>query len=261
MLIIYFAAALLATALGGMTGMGGGVIIKPVLDMLGHFDVASISLLSSATVFVMSAVSLLKQQKSPDKPSVSMVVPLAAGAAAGGILGNMLLNTLISSNADTSRITVRQNITLAALVLAILVYMQLKHKLPSPGLSGIAPSALTGLFLGAVSSFLGIGGGPINVSAIIYIFGLTTKSAAICSLLIILFSQSARLLTTALGGGFGSYDLSMLPVMLAGAVIGGYIGGVILGRVSAKTADTLFNSAQAVVLCMCAVNIVRNWSV
>ncbi|HLQ75126.1 MAG TPA: sulfite exporter TauE/SafE family protein, partial [Alloiococcus sp.] len=56
--LIYFAVGLIATIFGALAGLGGGVIIKPVLDLLGDYDVGTISVLSAATVFSMSVVSL-----------------------------------------------------------------------------------------------------------------------------------------------------------------------------------------------------------
>ncbi len=37
--IIYFLLTLFATSVGSLTGMGGGVIIKPIMDVMGDFDV------------------------------------------------------------------------------------------------------------------------------------------------------------------------------------------------------------------------------
>ncbi|MGB4608662.1 MAG: hypothetical protein GX243_05760 [Tissierellia bacterium] len=49
--ILYFLITLFATTLGSTSGMGGGVIIKPVLDAFGHYDIETISVLSSVSVF------------------------------------------------------------------------------------------------------------------------------------------------------------------------------------------------------------------
>ena len=59
--ILYFLIAIGATTVGSLTGMGGGVIIKPLMDVLHHFDVETIGVLSSITVFSMSIVSIGKQ--------------------------------------------------------------------------------------------------------------------------------------------------------------------------------------------------------
>ncbi|MCH1969832.1 hypothetical protein [Romboutsia hominis] len=61
--IIYFLVGIIATTIGAISGIGGGVIIKPVLDTLGNYDISTISILSSFTVFSMSIVALLKSIK------------------------------------------------------------------------------------------------------------------------------------------------------------------------------------------------------
>ncbi len=50
--LLYFFIALICTFAGAITGMGGGVVIKPVLDLMGDFDSASIGALSSITVWL-----------------------------------------------------------------------------------------------------------------------------------------------------------------------------------------------------------------
>ena len=46
---------------------------------------------------------------------------------------------------------------------------------------------LIGVFLGIMSSFLGIGGGPINFVVLFFFFSMSTKIAAENSLYIIFF--------------------------------------------------------------------------
>ncbi|MEG2119590.1 MAG: sulfite exporter TauE/SafE family protein, partial [Pseudoflavonifractor sp.] len=66
-LLLYFLIAIGATTAGSMTGMGGGVIIKPLLDLLHGFDVETIGVLSAITVFAMSVVSIGKQMLAKTK--------------------------------------------------------------------------------------------------------------------------------------------------------------------------------------------------
>lgn len=70
--VLYFLIAIGATTVGSLTGMGGGVIIKPLMDVLHGFDVQTIGVLSSLTVFSMSVVSIGKRcwpvPKSPSAP-------------------------------------------------------------------------------------------------------------------------------------------------------------------------------------------------
>ena len=90
-MVIFFLVALGASAVGAICGIGGGVIIKPVLDLLHLETVPTISFLSGCTVLTMSCYSVGKSLLAGEK-SVSLDVgtPLAVGAAAGGLLGNQL---------------------------------------------------------------------------------------------------------------------------------------------------------------------------
>ena len=53
-MILYLIVALLATLLGSAAGMGGGVIIKPMMDLLGDYNVIEISVFASITVLCMA---------------------------------------------------------------------------------------------------------------------------------------------------------------------------------------------------------------
>lgn len=255
--IVYFVITFLATLLGAVTGMGGGVLIKPILDMLGHYDVASIAMLSSVTVFSMSLVALFRQREAVKQLQVKRVVPLSAGSVAGGIAGGMLFNFFVADTKELDTVTITQNAVLAVLVMAVVVYTRNKNKLPSFHAEGWIPALCTGLFLGIVSSFLGIGGGPINVAVVVFVFSLSIKSAALYSLTIILFSQATKLIYTAVFDGFARYDLHMLPVMLIGAILGGFVGGSIARRLEHDKTDKLFQYAQIAVLAICVINILR----
>ncbi len=258
-LLLYFLIALFATTVGASTGMGGGVIIKPVLDVLHQFDVATINLLSSITVLAMALVSVLKHIRSKTKIEAAIALPLAFGSIAGGLLGDYAITTAISFFAADKAVLLLQNCILALIIIGVFFYIQNKEKLPTLGLRGVFPSLATGLFLGAVSSFLGIGGGPINVALIIFVFSYPTKTAAVSSLVIILFAQLAKLGAMAAAGGFGEYDLSMLPVMVAGAVAGGWCGSMLHTALPEKKVDFLFNAVQILVFCICIFNILRNF--
>ena len=57
---LFLAVSLLASVAGAICGIGGGVIIKPVLDLFGLASVSTISFLSGCTVLSMSAYSVGK---------------------------------------------------------------------------------------------------------------------------------------------------------------------------------------------------------
>lgn len=49
--IIYFLIIIIASGLGSISGMGGGIIIKPLMDSFGYHSVSDIAFYSSFSVF------------------------------------------------------------------------------------------------------------------------------------------------------------------------------------------------------------------
>jgi len=254
----YFLVALLSTMAGSIAGMGGGVIIKPVLDALRHYDVETIGVLSAITVLSMSMVSVVKQWLQGMKLDPSTACPLVIGSIIGGAIGQALLKSIIAVTAAGSSVTAIQNLILIIMILGVFLFMKNKTRVKSLTLKGLIPSVLTGGFLGVTSSFLSIGGGPINVALLIFIFSFDTKMATVYSLMVILFSQISKLAGIAVTTGFGGFTLDMLPAMVIGAVAGGFIGAGLNKRLSEKTVEICFNGVQLIVLAIAVFNIMTN---
>ncbi|MDE5990516.1 MAG: sulfite exporter TauE/SafE family protein, partial [Clostridia bacterium] len=117
---------------------------------------------------------------------------------------------------------------------------------------------LIGVILGILSSFLGIGGGPFNVAVFILLFSMELKEATFASIVTIMFAQIAKVITILASGGFGSYDLSMLPYMAVAGVLGGLIGSFVAKKLSEKVTAVAFNVMQLTVIGICIVNIATN---
>jgi len=256
--LLYFLIALVATTIGALTGMGGGVIIKPALDALGGLDAADIGILSSVTVFTMSLVSAAKQARQKAAIDLKMAVPLAIGSLVGGLAGERILLAIIDALHANSLVVIVQNSCLALLIIAVFFYMGKGERRPALNLRGILPALLAGVLLGTISSFLGIGGGPINVALIIFLFGCGIKTAAVCSIITILFAQASKLAFVLASGTFFSHDLAMLPIMIVGAVIGGWAGSRFNKTLPEKTVEKAFSGVQVLVFIICMFNIVRN---
>ncbi len=257
--VVYGLIAIISTTVGAMTGMGGGVIIKPVLDIFGHFNAATINQLSSLTVLIMSVVSVGRMIAAKTRIEFRKAVPLALGGLVGGNVGKAALSAVLVATGAGKQTLVVQNIVLALLIIPIIYLMRHKETMPRLNWRGMGAAFVVGLFLGIFSAFLGIGGGPFNVVGIMIVLGIDTKMAALYSLFIILFSQAAAATTTWLTTGFAMYNLAMLPVMAVGAVAGGLIGAHLHKRFSTGKVETMFNIVQIVVLLLCLVNIIRNW--
>lgn len=85
---LYLIVAFCASAIGAICGMGGGVIIKPTLDLFQLDSVETISFLSSCTILSMTAYSVCRGWIAGDsKVNVRISTPLALGSVVGGVLG------------------------------------------------------------------------------------------------------------------------------------------------------------------------------
>lgn len=201
--LLFLVVSLLASTVGSICGIGGGIIIKPVLDLLGLASVPAISFLSGCAVLSMSCYSVGKGLLAGDGGvELRSGTPLAIGAAAGGVAGKQMFTAIKSLFANPNGVGAVQAACLTVITLGTLLYTLKRksistHRISSPVLCGVI-----GLALGICSSFLGIGGGPINLVALGFFFSMETKTAAANSLYIILFSQAASLLMTIRTFGF-----------------------------------------------------------
>ncbi len=66
-MIIAFLISFMACIVGAICGMGGGVIIKPVLDFIQFGSASTISFMSGCTVLAMTAYSVGKSLISGEK--------------------------------------------------------------------------------------------------------------------------------------------------------------------------------------------------
>ena len=237
MVFVFFAVSILSSIAGSICGIGGGVIIKPVLDAVGIMSVSSISFLSGCTVLAMSLVSVYKNIKAGTANlNMKIATALAAGAAAGGVAGNEELLVML------------QALVLIVISLGTLVYSLYKKSIHTRTCGQIWVCLVIGLLLGIMSSFLGIGGGPINLVVLGYFFSMTTKEAALSSLYIIMFSQITSLVQTCVTGTIPEMEISYLVCMIAGGILGGTIGSKVNKKISDAGVDKLFIFLIAVIV-------------
>ena len=108
-----------------------------------------------------------------------------------------------------------------------------------------------------MSSFLGIGGGPINLVVLFYFFSMETKTAAQNSLYIILFSQITSLLTTLITHSVPEFTLPALVLMIAGGIGGGIAGRTLNKRMSNRAVDKLFLVLMGIIILISIYNAVH----
>ncbi len=247
--MLNFIISFLSSVAGAICGIGGGVIIKPVLDMFGAGSVSAISFLSGCTVLSMSCYSVGKAMIAGDSQvNLKTGTPLAIGAAVGGVVGKSMFNTVKAMFANPDAVGGVQAICLAIITLGTLVYTLKKQSIRTRKISGTAICLVIGLMLGICSSFLGIGGGPINLVVLYYFFSMDTKTAAANSLYIILFSQITSLLSTLITRTVPDFELITLVLMVAGGILGGIIGRKINKKIVSATVDKLFIFLMVIII-------------
>lgn len=255
---VFFLVSLCASVVGAICGIGGGVIIKPVLDLLHLETVSTISFLSGCTVLSMSCYSVGRALLAGERRvSFATGTPLAAGAAAGGLLGSRLFTAVKAMFADPNAVGSVQAVCLAVVTVGTLVYTLCRARIPTRRVESRPVCGAIGLALGCMSSFLGIGGGPINLVVLYYFFSMETKTAAANSLYIIFFSQLAGLLSNIVSGSVPPFRPMALALMVAGGIGGGMIGRSLNRRMDDRAVDRLFIALMAVIIGISVLNSVR----
>ena len=255
--MLFFVVSLLASTAGAICGIGGGVIIKPVLDMLHLETVTTISFLSGCTVLSMTCYSVGRSMLAGERRVAPRTgTPLALGAAIGGLLGKQLFTIIRGFFENQNRVGAVQAACLAVITLGTLIYTVNKDRIPTKEVQSPVACVVIGLALGVMSSFLGIGGGPINLVVLFYFFGMDTKTAAANSLYIILFSQLASVLATIATRAVPPFQWTTLLLMAAGGIGGGVAGRALNRRMDEKMVDRLFIGLMAVII---GISIYNGW--
>lgn len=247
---------LAASTIGGICGVGGGVVIKPLLDATGIMSVSTLSFLSGLTVLTMACVNVLKSRKS-NELDAKRSIPLGIGAAVGGVSGKYLFDFIKRAVGNDKLVGGIQAIVLGVMVLGTLLYVLNKAKIRSKNIQSPAAAVIIGLLLGIASSFLGIGGGPMNLAVLYYFFSMDTKKAAINSILVILMSQIASLLFSLASRTVPDFSWGMLIAMAGAGALGGFLSSMLHKKLSAGLTDKLFIGLLIVILFICGYNAVR----
>jgi uncharacterized membrane protein YfcA len=258
--IFYFLISFLSSIVGAICGIGGGVIIKPVLDMLQMGSASTINFLSGCTVLSMSLYSVVKMLRGGEKRvDIATGTPLAIGAAVGGLVGKALFNLLKSQFENGGMVSGVQATVLGVITIGTLLYTVFKAKFHTKQCKGLFLCLIVGLLLGIMSSFLGIGGGPINLVVLGFLFSMDSKTAAANSLYIIVFSQFASLAATVVGGDIPEFAPWALVLMVAGGIGGGIVGRALNRKMDNRAVDKLFIALMSVIIFICITNAVRGF--
>ena len=203
-----------AGILGSMIGLGGGIIIVPILTFFGFppTDAASNSLFAAFSNSVASTISYSKQKRI----EYSLGLKLGLIAIPGTILG-----AIISTDAAPDLF----KILFGFILIASSVYIFLRKQIESRDkiISKQLIIFIIGIsfFAGIVSSFFGIGGGIIFVPLMVVGMGMSMKKAAPTSQLILLFASLSGIIVHSI---LGHPDFLQSGFLAIGSFFGGLVG-------------------------------------
>ncbi|MGI6608834.1 MAG: TSUP family transporter [Erysipelotrichaceae bacterium] len=242
-ILIIVLVSFLSSVAGSICGIGGGMVIKPVLDSIALFDLATVNFLSGCTVLTMSSFnvisSFIKKENTIEIRNSSL---LAFSSIWGGLSGKYFFELFQNYFTNQSYASAIQSLILLLINLSSLIYTLNKDKISTLKITSTFYIVVIGFLLGFMSSFLGIGGGPINIIILQHFFSMSNKTAAQNSLYIIFFSQLASLVPSFFTGNFTDVPLPVFYCMTGCGLSGALAGKYISRKISGKNVNTLFIS-------------------
>ncbi|MFI6985927.1 sulfite exporter TauE/SafE family protein [Embleya sp. NPDC050154] len=227
LVLALIAGAVIGLALGALGG-GGSVLAVPALIYLLGFTPAAATTASLIIVAATSATALYAHARDGH-------VAWKAGSlfAAAGIIPAYLAGAASSHVPEAA-------LTTAFAVIAALAALRMLRPSPSEPASRTRPGKAVGAGagLGAVTGFLGVGGGFLAVPALVGVLGLTMRRAVGTSLLVITVNSLAAL--TARAGSGGGLDWALIGPFTGAAILGAWDGKRLSAKVSGNSLQKVF---------------------
>lgn len=256
MRIILAIVAVFASIIGALTGVGSGIILKTFYDLVNAGNVLAIGFYSTIMVFTMCIVSILKQVKHGFKFNLGFLISISLSSILGGYLGNELLN-IAAAGMPEKLVKLVQSIILFATLVYLTIYTRKSaHNDKKPN-ENIVLAFFVGLFLGAISIFLAIGGGPLNVSLFVIIFHFTMKQSSVYSIATVFFSQITKIISIVASAQYQMFDMKMIPMLIIASIIGGYIGTVWNQKISSAKLESLYTVFMIAITAITGFNVIH----
>jgi len=224
--------AVLISILFSLLGLGGAIIYTPLFFWLG-FDLLtaiSMALFLNMITTASASITYLKQQIVDKK----FAYPLVSTSIIGALLGSYLANKV-----EMRIIILFLSAILLIAALRILFFNNIGYRVKQAGNKKILAGAGLAFIIGAISSFIGIGGGTFIVPLLL-ILGFEMKNAVATSAYIITFTSLSGFIGH-VGFGVQTLDLRVLFYTGMAAFAGAQVGSkMIFKHVSSKFISNLF---------------------
>jgi uncharacterized protein len=240
-LFLIFVIGVAAGIVGSMLGLGGGIIISPILTLSGFLpsQVASTSLLAVASTGASSTVSYSIKKKI----SYNVGIKVAAFAVPFSVIGAFISSTL---DADEFKLY------FAILLILTSLYLLFRKSIRKDSLGHEKTGKLlsnTLLYVGSsaaglISSLFGIGGGIIFVPLLFAVKKLSMQQSVATSQLSILITSIAGILTHSV---LFEQDFVFAGAIALGALAGAQVGSFIAIKISERLLTILFSFSLIVI--------------
>jgi hypothetical protein len=249
-----FGSSILAGLLGALTGLGGGVVIVPVLTLLFHIDIRyaiGASLVSVIATSSGAAAAYVREGFSNIRIGMFLEIATTLGALLGAYLTaivsahaiGIIFGVVLLYSAYASLRSHPEEAHRELNALALKLNLQGSYPGPSGPESYVAQNVPGGFSLmfvaGALSGLLGIGSGAVKVLAMDRAMRLPFKVSTTTSNFMIGVTAAASA-GIYLSRGYISPGLVM-PVML-GVLVGSLAGSRLLVKAEVKTLRLVFAS-------------------
>ena len=203
-----------AGILGSMVGLGGGIIVVPVLTFLGFSPTAaaSNSLFAALSNAIASTISYSKQKRI----EFSLGIKLGLLTIPGTILG-----AIISTDVAPGFFKILFGLVLITSAAYIFLRKKIETKEKTLSTQMMIFAVGASFFAGIISAFFGIGGGIIFVPLMVIGMGMAMKKAAPTSQLILLFSSLSGVIAHSI---LGHPDFTYAGFLAIGSFFGGLVG-------------------------------------
>ena len=232
----------IAGILGSIIGLGGGIIIVPVLTFMGFSPTLAVSN-SLFAVFSNSVGSTIEYAKQK-RVEFSLGWKLGLMTVPGTILGAFISSDLSSEIFK---------ILFALVLISSASYIFLKRKIEEKPVDIsrllLVFSAGASFFAGIISSLFGIGGGLIFVPLMVVALGISIKRAAPTSQFILMFASFSGLIVHSMLGHPDYYQALLLS-------IGAFAGGILGARLSLEIKENKLKIIVVIVLIAAAIKMI-----
>lgn len=215
--------------LGGLMGVGGGIVLVPLLVHLVRMGQHEAQGTSLAFVIATALIAVIPYHGN-ERLDLALAAALTAGALPGVMLG--------------SRIAARTPARTLGIAFGVFILVIAVRILVAPPLGSGGPEAWplawnvpVGLVVGVLAGLLGVGGGTILVPLLVLGQGVDQHTAQGISLLMIVPVGIVGVWSYAREGRLPS---RRLPALLAGGAAGGFLGALLAHRTDAPTLSRIF---------------------